>query len=466
MAAPFKLQPGATLDGYTIGEMLHEGGMAQLWGVAHPDIAGPLLMKVPKMRDGDDPAAIVGFEMEQMILPRLSGPHVPHFHANGDFTVQPYIVMERVPGASLLPMLKRLPLSFEEVASLGARIATALADLHRQHVVHLDIKPSNILLREDGTVVLIDYGLARHLQLPDLMAEQFRLPYGTAPYMAPEQVQGERSDFRSDQFALGALMYFFATGTRPFGDPQRMSGLKRRLWRDPVPPRALRPDLPRAMQEIILRCLEVEPARRYPSAAQLALELSDPESVALTTRAEKLKRDPFSAVLKRRFNPDPRPPADPQAALQQLAQAPIIAVAIDLSEGSQALADALRLTVQRLLDNTPQARVACLNVIRTKLLALDATNDEDGRNRHVQRLVQLRHWAAPLAGAAVTCHVLEAVSPADAILEYVRENQVDHVVMGARAASTLRSLLGSVSGQVAANAPCTVTVVRNRQELP
>src|SRR5690606_31906712 len=184
-----------------------------------------------------------------------------------------------------------------------------------------------------------------------------------------------------------------------------------------------------AMQEIILRCLEIEPARRYPSAAQLALELSDLESVTLTARAEKLKRDPLSIVLKRRFNPDPSPSPEPQAALQQLAQAPIIAVAIDLSEGSQALADALRLTVQRLLDNAPQARVACLNVIRTRLLALDAASDEDGRNKHVQRLVQLRHWAAPLAGATVTCHVLEAVSPADAILDYVRQNLVDHVVM-------------------------------------
>lgn len=462
MAAPFRLQPGVSIDGYSVGEMLHEGGMAQLWDVTHPEIEGPLLMKAPKIRDGDDPAAIVGFEMEQMILPRLSGPHVPRFYANGDFSVQPYIVMERVPGASLLPMLKRLPLPFDEVASIGARIATALADVHRQHVVHLDIKPSNILFREDGTAVLIDYGLARHLQLPDLMAEQFRLPYGTAPYMAPEQVKGCRSDFRSDQFALGALMYFFATGVRPFGDPQRMSGLKRRLWRDPIPPRAMRPELPKAMQEIILRCLEIEPARRYPSAAQLALELSDLESVTLTARAGKLKRDPLGVVLKRRFNPDPSPSPEPQAALQQLAQAPIIAVAIDLSEGSQSLADALRLTVQRLLDNAPQARVACLNVIRTRLLALDAASDEDGRNKHVQRLVQLRHWAAPLTGANVTCHVLEAVSPADAILEYVRENQVDHVVLGARAESTVRKLLGSVSGQVAAHAPCTVTVVRNR----
>jgi len=457
------LEQGATIDGFVIEEKLHEGGMATLWRVTHPEHDAPLLMKVPKIRDGDDPAAIVGFEMEQMILPRLSGKHVPRFVANGDFAVLPYLVMEQIPGTSLLPLLKRLPLPVDEAVSVAQRIAVALADLHRQHVVHLDVKPSNVMLREDGTAVLIDYGLARHLQLPDLLAEQFRLPYGTAPYIAPEQVQGERNDFRSDQFALGALLYFFTTGTRPFGDPQRISGLKRRLWRDPTPPRALRPDLPKAVQEIILRCLEIEPARRYPSAAQLAAELADLDSVTLTPRAEKLRRDPLGEVLRRRFNPDPRAPSKPTAALQQLAQAPIIVVAIDLSEGSQELADALRRTVQRLLDNTPQARVACLNVIRTKLLQLDSDTDEDGRNKHVQRLVQLRHWAAPLDGAAVTCHVLEAVSPAEAILEYVRENQVDHVVLGARAESAVRNLLGSVSGQVAAHAPCTVTVVRNRQ---
>ncbi len=109
--------------------------------------------------------------------------------------------------------------------------------------MHLDVKPSNIMFRPTGEAVLIDYGLAHHRALPDLMQEEFRLPYGTAPYMAPEQVLGIRSDQRSDLFALGALMYFFATGTRPFGDPQKLKGLKRRLWKDPVPPRKLNPDI-------------------------------------------------------------------------------------------------------------------------------------------------------------------------------------------------------------------------------
>ena len=242
------IEPGATLDGFLIGERLHRGVMASIWSVSHPDHPLPLVMKVPLMSEGIDPAAIVGFEMESMILPRLSGPHVPRYVSQGDFGVQPYLVMERIPGPSLLPTLLQLPLPWPAVAALGRSIATALDDLHRQHVVHLDVKPSNLLTRPTGELVLVDFGLSHHDELPDLMGEEFRLPYGTA------------------QFALGVLMYFFLTGVRPFGDPQRLSGLKRRLWRDPVPPRRLRPDCPAWLQEVILRCLEVHPAWRFPTA--------------------------------------------------------------------------------------------------------------------------------------------------------------------------------------------------------
>ncbi|WP_377289732.1 protein kinase [Rhizobium sp. SG2393] len=460
--ATHRLTTGSVIDGFTIGELAHRGGMARLWHVTRPDIDFPIVMKVPMIGEGDDPAAIVSFEMEQMILPRLSGPHVPRFVANGDFSTQPYIVMERLPGASLYPMLERLPLPPDEVAALGASIATALSALHRQFVVHLDVKPSNVLFRKTGEAVLIDYGLARHTQLPDLMDEEFRLPYGTAPYMAPEQVMGTRSDYRSDLFALGVLLYFFATGKRPFGDPQSLRGLKRRLWRDPVPPRALNAAVSPALQEVILRCLDVNPAARPPTAAQLALELKDLAAVPLTARATRLSRDGFFKVLKRRFDPDRMDAARPQQAAAHLASAPIVAVAIDVNDGAPELSDALLRTVQRVVETTPNARIACLNVLKLNRIALDHTLDEEGRNKHVQRLVALKAWARPLGAAegAVTFHVIEAVSPAEAILEFARENQVDHIVMGARAASTMRSLLGSVSGEVAAHAPCTVTVVR------
>src|SRR6478735_2058908 len=95
------LEPGTIVDGFKIEECVHVGGMASLWSVTRPDIATPMLMKIPKIGEGQDPAAIVSFEMEQVIVPRLSGVHVPKFIAAGDFAVQPYIVMERIPGATL-----------------------------------------------------------------------------------------------------------------------------------------------------------------------------------------------------------------------------------------------------------------------------------------------------------------------------------------------------------------------------
>src|SRR5664279_2072989 len=209
MAKPLHEQ-GVVIDDYRLQEFVHSGGMATLWRVSRPGTTMPLLMKVPRIGEGADPAAIVGFEMEQMILPRLAGVHVPKFVAAGDFAVQPYIVMEVIAGKTLLERLPELPLPYAEVAKIGATIAMALDDLHRQHVVHLDIKPSNIMFRPTGEAVLLDYGLSHHFRLPDLMQEEFRLPFGTAPYMSPEQLRGIRNDPRSDLFALGVLLYFLS----------------------------------------------------------------------------------------------------------------------------------------------------------------------------------------------------------------------------------------------------------------
>src|SRR6202163_1143426 len=132
MAKP-SIASGAQLDGFTVGECVHRGGMATLWTVTHPGITGPLLMKVPRGSEGEDPAAIVSFEMEQMILPRLAGPHVPGCFATGDFAKQAYVAMERIPGKTLYDRLEELPLPYEEVRVLGGKIAAALADLHRQN---------------------------------------------------------------------------------------------------------------------------------------------------------------------------------------------------------------------------------------------------------------------------------------------------------------------------------------------
>ena len=463
-----RVHAGQTVDGFLIGELIHQGGMSTLRAVTRPDIDVPVLMKVPKILEGMDPAAIVSFEMEQMILPRVSGVHVPKFFAAGDFAVQPYIVMEHVPGKTLLHKLDDLPLPYEEVAAIGTKVATAIHDLHRQHVIHFDVKPSNILFRATGEAVLIDFGLSRHEQLPDLMAEEFRIPYGTGPYLAPEQILGVRKDPRSDLFALGALLYFFSTGTRPFGDPKSKRQLHKRLWRDPVPPRKLRPDYPPWLQEIVLRCLEIDPARRHPSAGQLAFDLSHPGQVKLTVRSERLKRDPWTVAIRRRFNPHTEELVVKSAATAtQVSTAPIVAVALDLSEGSEALAEALRETVQRGLERLPDARFAILNVLKQHRIALDQKLDQDGQNKHLMRLVELRHWAQKLDVAAhrISFHVLESPDPAAAIIDYAETNAVDQIVLGARTNSMLRTILGSVSAEVAAKAPCTVTVVRPRRRV-
>jgi serine/threonine protein kinase len=462
MAKP-RLKPGEVLDGFVMERVIHRGGMALLWSVRKPGIDRPLLMKVPVLSEGQDPAAIVSFEMEQMIMPRITGPHVPQFIAAGDFAVHPYIVMERLPGKSLLQHLPDLPLPYDEVAQLGWKIATALDDIHRQHVIHLDVKPSNVLFRPSGEAVLIDYGLSRHLQLPDLMQEEFRLPYGTAPYMAPEQLLGARHDPRTDQFALGVLLYFFSTGVRPFGESERLSTMKRRLWEDPKPPRRLREDYPPWLQEIVLRCLEAEPAWRYPSMAQLAFELSHHDQIKLTTRSERLKVDSFWARMRRRLSPDPTGAYTPHTVALPLRSAPIIAVAVDTGEGSKETNDALRDSSARALTLLPSARLACVNVLKQSYIATrDTTLDAEGHNRHVNRLVALKDWAQPLKlrEGRITYHVLEAMDPASAILTYAEQNRVDQILIGARQHSLRHAFLGSVSAKVASEANCTVTVVR------
>ena len=464
------LAPGREIDGFRLEERLHQGGMAHLWRVTalQGDHTLPLIMKVPRIKGGEDPATIVGFEVEQMILPALNGPHVPKYVAKGDFTRQPYIVMERIEGHSLRPRLDQAPLPIDEVIEIGSRVATALHELHRQHLVHLDVKPSNIMFRPDGTAVLVDFGLSRHDKLPDLLEEEFRLPMGTGPYMSPEQVQFVRNDPRSDLFALGVMLYHFTTGERPFGAPNTVRGLRRRLYVDPMPPRALRDECPPWLQEVILKCLEVKPERRYQSAAQLALDLQSPGQVALTARAERRRQSGAVKTFKRWFF---ALGAEAQrehglGIASQVMKSPIIVAAVDVEHAGDALLDQLRETVRRIVVTEPGARLACVSVMKTARIGVDELVDETGQSKHVKQLVGLKHWARPISKALtldegrLTFHVLEAPDAATALVDFAQRNQVDHIVMGARGAGVLRRYLGSVSSQVVAQADCTVTVVR------
>ncbi len=470
------LHAGMEFDDYRLEEKLHTGGMAALWRItdlinrhqkAGENATPPLIMKVPLLFSSDDPTAIVAFEVEQMIMPKLSGKHVPQYFGAGDFDAQAYIVMEQIAGESLRSRFEHAPLAIDEVVSIGIKVAQALQDLHRQDVIHLDIKPSNIMFRADGDAVLIDFGLSRHDKLPDLLDEEFRLPMGTGPYISPEQVLGVRNEPRSDLFALGVLLYHLATGQRPFGHPTSVSGLKKRLYRDPIPPRSHNPSIPGWLQEIILRCLEVEPSARFDTAAELAFVLQYPAQLPLTDRAEKTQQDGFMPVFKRRFRAAGAEPLAQHSIAEQLLRAPIIVAALDLrfttsSEDAATLAENLRSVVQRMLQTEPGARLACLTIRKISRIGMDESLVQLGQNIHVKQLVELKHWARPLniSPDKITFHVIEATDPANAIIDYAHSNGVDHIIIGSRGGSGLRRYLGSVSAQVVAEARCTVTVVK------
>lgn len=460
--AKANLNSGTVIDGFRLEERLHRGGMADIWRVSRGDIDFPIVMKVPLLDFEGDLSLIVGFEVEQMIMAELTGPNVPRWVANGDFAVQPYIVMEQIAGPTLAKSLART-VAIDEIVNLGAEMAAALSGLHQQHVLHLDLKPANVLFRSTGAAVLIDFGLSRHELLPDLLEEQFHRPVGTTEYMAPEQLMRVRSDRRSDIFALGAILYQLATGRLPFGIPPRMRQVRRRVWRDPVPPRALRTDIPATLQEIILRCLEPMPDARYARAEDLMFELRHPDLIVPTERAERLLPSDFRAAFARRLRTAKTMREIRASATREPPRAPIILVAVSLRPGLEEMRHALLDASASVLANIPGARLACVNVMPTSLIAVDENVDAAGDNIHVQRLVELRNWARPLQlpKGQITYHLLESRNVAGAVLDFARSNNVDHLIVGAPTSS---GSTAKVSGRITAEAPCTVTVVRSARE--
>jgi eukaryotic-like serine/threonine-protein kinase len=463
--AKAQLNAGMTIDGFRLEERLHRGGMAAIWRVSRSDIDFPIVMKVPFLDYEGDLSLLVGFEVEQMIMAELKGPHVPRWIANGDFAVQPHIVMEYLPGPTLLKRMLHEPLGIEDATAIAITIADALGDLHHQHVLHLDLKPANVLFRPAGEAVLIDFGLSRHENLPDLLEEQFHRPTGTTEYMAPEQLLRVRSDTRSDLFALGAMIYQMATGILPFGVPARIAKVRQRVWRDPVPPRAIRADIPPALQEIILKCLEPVPDRRYRTAQDLAFDLRHLDLVELTERAARRQRADMKTAFGRWLGIRKTMRAILDSATKPPPRAPIILVAVDLAPGLDHLRQALLETAVSVLANMPGARLAVLNVMQTSLIAIDDNVDAAGDNIHVQRIAELRRFAEPLQlpRGKVTFHLIEQRSIAGGIIEFAKSNKVDHLIVGT--AATGGAAASRITAQITADAPCSVSVVRTSLAL-
>ncbi len=462
------LEAGTELDGFVIGDCLHAGGMAHIYSVRYaspsaPDPGFAMVMKVPRMTAGDGAENIIGFEVEQLILRALSGPHVPRFVATGDLARMPWLVMEHLPGQTLQHWLDRdEPLSASEIAALGTATARAVHSLHQQDAVHLDLKPGNVMIRPDGAAVLLDFGLSWHAHYPDLLAEELRKAVGSPAWMAPEQVVGVRGDPRSDIFSIGVMLYQLATGRLPFGNPTTAGGLRQRLWTDPQPLRAHRPGLPEWLQEVVLRCLEPEAAKRYPSASQLAFDLCHPEAIPITDRGRRLVGTSGWTHVKRWFRaaglhyqPSPLP-------TRQLEAAPIAMVAVPHWDVSDATLFSLRESAARVLAQRPGARLACVSVVSPdEASATDAERSETSVHR--RHLARLRQWAEPLGlpAQSLSCHVIEASDTAQALIRYAVGNQVSILIMGAATHGlTLQRLVATVPIKVAMAAPCTVVLVK------
>jgi len=465
--------PGEEIGGFLVGEKLHAGALGAIYrasaGAGRPSLAFPVILKTPRAGRGDGGEGLLGFRTEVSVLPALSGPHVPRFVAAGDLASAPFLAMEWIEGESLEQRLARGALKPEEAAHIGAAVADALHSLHRQETIHFDLKPANVILRAAGDVVLIDFGMAHHARLPDLLAEEKRFAGGSAPYVSPEQVLGSRLDPRSDLFALGAMLYEMVTGKLPFGAPRTLAGLRDRLWLDPVPPRLLVPELPRWYQEVTLRCLEADADRRYQSAARLAFDLRHPEQVALTERARKIERAGFLEHVKRWWRARDRHAAPlPPVIEARSPEARVIMVAVDTMHPEDERHPVLRAATARVLAMSPDYRLICVSVVRGERVVAVSGTEGDAPGIHLEHLIRLREWVRPLrlGESRISLHVLEALNPSGTLLDFARSNLVDVIIIGApHADQQALAWWRSIASSVTANAHCNVYVVRTPDDV-
>ena len=455
-----RLMPGEQIDDFIVWERLHVGAQGMVYRVTGPERGFPLLMKVPRFQSGEPAENLISYETEAMILPVLSGPHVPRFVAAGDLRRTPYIVLEQVEGQSLESMLDCSPMSADDVARIGAAVADALHSLHKQEAVHCDLKPDNVILRPNGEAVLIDFGLAWHARFPDLLAEEDRFAAGSTPYLSPEQLLGVRGDPRSDVFSLGVILYELATGELPFGAPASRGGLRQRLWMAPDPPAVLAAGVTPVLQEIILRCLEPQAENRYRSAAHVAFDLRHPHQVPLTERAVRV-RGPGVLARTRLWWKAHVPTVTPTPIKRALDSAPVIMVAVDTTHSNDERHPAIQRETRHVLSRSDEFRLVCVSVISAP--PLGASGADGASALHVEHLVKLRSWTAPLGLPAqrVSLHVIVAPDPARALVDFARRNHVDVIILGApRPRQQPLAWMRSVASGVTANAPCSVHVVR------
>lgn len=260
---------GTTISHYEVLEKLGEGGMGIVYKARDTKLNRNVALKVlPHHVEGTE-ADKIRFLHEAQAAAALSHANICTIHGIEEHEGQQFIVMEFVEGQTLQE--KKSALTQKQVLDIGIQIAEGLAAAHEKGIVHRDIKPENIMIRKDGTVQIMDFGLAKLRGASRLTKAGSAV--GTAGYMSPEQIQGHETDHRSDIFSLGVLLFELLSGEAPFKGLHETAVAYEIVNVDPRPMSSVKPEIPPELDAIILECLEKDPRERTQSAGQVALDL-------------------------------------------------------------------------------------------------------------------------------------------------------------------------------------------------
>jgi serine/threonine-protein kinase len=281
--------------GYRVVEELGSGTMSTIYKAVREPLGRVVAIKSLKPTISPSSPFAAQLEREARVLAELSHSSIVLFYDFVKTETQMYLVLEYVDGWTVAEMLKKkrtfLP---EAVAAVGVEVAEALAHAHERGVIHRDVKPSNVLVGKRGDLKVIDFGIAQRDRLPSAdepLAPGDQGSFGTPAYMSPEQLLGDHVDARSDLFSLGVLLYQMAAGVRPYESRDPKDKRQADRLRPALPLRDRAPEVPRALERIVMRMIERSPADRYGSAEVVAEQLSTYlRSVTRETRSEILRR--------------------------------------------------------------------------------------------------------------------------------------------------------------------------------